>query len=87
MPIDPITEEVSARICRHMNCDHKKTLIAFAKHYAGIRSATEVVMLNIKPTAMELEVDGKIVQIPFEHILTNSEDAHQTLIKMLKAIP
>jgi len=36
---------------------------------------------------MELEVDGNIVQIKFDHTLSDSEDAHQTLVTMLRAMP
>ena len=36
---------------------------------------------------MELEVDGTSVSIAFDHTLTDSEDAHRTLVAMLRAMP
>ena len=36
---------------------------------------------------MELEVDQKIIQINFENTLLDSDDAHKTLVSMLKRIP
>jgi putative heme iron utilization protein len=35
---------------------------------------------------MELEVDGATVKIPFDHQLSDSEDAHRTLVAMLRAM-
>jgi putative heme iron utilization protein len=36
---------------------------------------------------MELAVDGTTIQIDFDHALTDSEDAHRTLVAMLRAMP
>jgi hypothetical protein len=36
---------------------------------------------------MRLEVDGTPVEVPFDHSLTDSEDAHRTLVAMLRALP
>ena len=44
-------------------------------------------MLAVNATAMELEVDGQSLRIPFDHTLTDSEDAHRTLVAMLRAMP
>jgi putative heme iron utilization protein len=44
-------------------------------------------MIAIDPDVMELEVDGKLIKISFDHTLTDSEDAHRTLVAMLKSIP
>jgi hypothetical protein len=35
---------------------------------------------------MELEVDGQNLSIRFDHQLSDSEDAHRTLVAMLRAI-
>jgi hypothetical protein len=34
---------------------------------------------------MRLEVDGAVVEIRFDHTLTDSEDAHRTLVAMLRS--
>jgi hypothetical protein len=36
---------------------------------------------------MDLEVDGANLSVPFDHVLNDSEDAHRTLVAMLKALP
>lgn len=87
MAADPITPAVSDRICKHMNEDHPEAVLAYARHYAAVSTAREARMLAIQPDAMELQVDGSLVQVPFDHTLTDSEDAHRTLVAMLRALP
>ena len=88
MPADPITADVSDRICKHMNKDHSSALITYAKIYGGLSSQpSSARMLTIKQDSMELEVDGEIINIFFDHTLRDSEDAHKTLVAMLRDIP
>jgi hypothetical protein len=44
-------------------------------------------MLAVAPEAMRLEVDGAVLEVPFDHSLTDSEDAHRTLVAMLRSLP
>jgi putative heme iron utilization protein len=44
-------------------------------------------MTAVNADAMSLEVDGKPLRIPFDHTLTDSEDAHRTMVAMLRAMP
>jgi hypothetical protein len=44
-------------------------------------------MLAVRPEAMQLEVDGRSLEVPFDHTLSDSEDAHRTLVAMLRAMP
>ncbi len=87
MSADPLTNKVSERICKHMNADHKDAVIAFANHYGKIEKTNEAKMIELTPLLMRLEVSGEKIEIRFDHILQDSEDAHQTLISMLKALP
>ncbi len=87
MATDPLTTEVSDRICRHMNDDHAEAVISYARHYGGVIAPQKARMVAVKPDVMELEVDGEMVEIGFDHRLTDSEDAHRTLVTMLKAMP
>jgi hypothetical protein len=41
----------------------------------------------VQSEAMLLEVDGTQISIKFDHLLSDSEDAHRTLVAMLKAMP
>ncbi len=87
MAADPLTPDVSARICAHMNDDHADAVLAYASHYGGVATPAAARMLAVTAEAMELEVDGQSIQIPFDHALTDSEDAHKTLVAMLRAMP
>ncbi len=87
MAADPLTPSVSDRICKHMNDDHAEAVLAFAKHYGGAREACTARMLAVAPEAMRLEVDGAVLEVPFDHSLTDSEDAHRTLVAMLRSLP
>jgi putative heme iron utilization protein len=87
MAADPLTPAVSARICLHMNDDHSEAVLTYARHYGAIEGALSARMLQVRPEAMDLEVDGNTVTIPFDHPLSDSEDAHRTLVAMLRALP
>ncbi|MFM9109910.1 MAG: DUF2470 domain-containing protein [Prochlorococcaceae cyanobacterium] len=87
MAADPLTPAVSDRICRHMNDDHGSAVLAYARHYGGLSTAGRARMLAVLPEAMRLDVDGTVVEIPFDHTLSDSEDAHRTLVAMLRALP
>ncbi len=83
---EPITKAVSNRICNHMNRDHNDSIIKYVIHYAEIKEPKVVKMLEINSNYMTIEVDGEGINIPFEHTLLDSKDAHITLVKMLKDI-
>ncbi len=87
MSADPLTPAVSDRICKHMNDDHAAAVLAYARHYGGLSSAQQARMLAVAPEAMRLEVDGTPVEVPFDHTLSDSEDAHRTLVSMLRSLP
>jgi putative heme iron utilization protein len=85
---DPITSVVSDRICKHMNDDHAEAVLTYAKVYGKSPTAETAAMSAIDPLGMDLTatVDGEAVslRIPFDRELTDSEDAHQVLIGMIK---
>jgi putative heme iron utilization protein len=87
MAADPLTPAVSDRICKHMNDDHAEAVLAYARHYGGLSAAGSARMLAVGPEAMRLEVDGVAVEVPFDHSLQDSDDAHRTLVAMLRALP
>ncbi len=87
MSADPLTPAVSDRICKHMNDDHAAAVLAYARHYGGLVSAQSARMLAVVPEAMRLEVDGNTVEVPFDHTLSDSDDAHRTLVSMLRSLP
>jgi putative heme iron utilization protein len=87
MAADPLTPAVSDRICRHMNDDHAEAVLAYARHYGGLSAAEKASLVAVRTEAMELEVDGAKVTVPFDHSLSDSEDAHRTLVAMLRALP
>ncbi|WP_269622720.1 DUF2470 domain-containing protein [Prochlorococcus marinus] len=87
MDNDLLNINVSKRICKHMNSDHKGSLIKYASYYGGIKKPVNVIMIDIKPDMMILLVDNKSVKIPFDHYLKDSSDAHKTLVSMIKELP
>ena len=87
MAADPLTPDVSARICAHMNDDHADAVVAYARHYGGVSAPVQARMLEVQSDAMLLEVAGATLSIPFDHPLSDSEDAHRTLVAMLRAMP
>ena len=70
-----------------MNEDHSEAVLAYALHYGGVDAASAAEMVAVTATNMELKVDGQPLRIPFDHALTDSEDAHRTLVTMLRAMP
>ena len=87
MAADPLTAAVSERICKHMNDDHAEAVLAYARHYGGVEAPQQARMVAVRPDAMELDVDGQRVDVAFDHSLSDSEDAHRTLVAMLRAMP
>lgn len=85
---DPITPAVSDRICAHMNDDHAEAVLLYAKVYGGVEDALAAQLLKINPGSMTVlaQTEDKTVSldIAFDHELADSEDAHQTLISMVK---
>jgi putative heme iron utilization protein len=71
-----------------MNDDHADAVKVYAQVYGNIPAATAATMVAIDPEGMDLntQVDGAEtpVRITFDHILQDSEDAHQTLIAMIR---
>ncbi|MGI0492792.1 DUF2470 domain-containing protein [Alkalinema pantanalense CENA528] len=85
---DVITPAISDRICAHMNEDHADAVLIYAKAFGDASEATAAKMLAIDPEGMDIsaEVNGQEqpVRVAFDHTLADSEDAHQTLIAMIK---
>ena len=80
--------EVSSRICQHMNDDHSTAVALYAQAYGGLTEAETAKMVAIDAQGMDLtaQVKGETipVRIQFDHVLQDSEDAHHTLIAMVK---
>lgn len=83
---EAFTPEISARICKHMNEDHADAVLLYAKAFGSQTEATAAELLKIDAEGMDLAVQpsGDPVRILFDHTLQDAEDAHQTLIAMVK---
>jgi putative heme iron utilization protein len=85
---DQLSPEVSSRICKHMNEDHANAVLLYAQFFGGVPQATAAQMLAIDAQGMDLTTqangDSLPVRIQFDHVLADSEDAHHTLIAMMK---
>jgi putative heme iron utilization protein len=71
-----------------MNDDHSDAILLYAQVFGNTPDAEAARMLKIEPASMivEAQVSGEArsLRIEFDHTLTDSEDAHQTLISMVK---
>lgn len=86
---EPITSAVSDRICRHMNKDHAEAVLLYATAYGEQPEASAATMTALDPEGMTLQVtvhgQETSLRVPFDHTLSSAEDAHHTLVAMLKA--
>jgi putative heme iron utilization protein len=85
---ETFSPEISDRICKHMNDDHADAVALYAKVFGDVPQATAAQMIKIDAQGMDLsaQVDGATVpvRVVFDHELVDSEDAHHTLIAMVK---
>ncbi len=85
---ETFSPEVSDRICSHMNQDHADAVLLYAQTYGNSPNVTAAVMDSIDAKGMSLTAKKQGYAVPiriqFERDLKDSEDAHQTLIEMLK---
>lgn len=85
---ETITPAISDRICKHMNEDHSEAITLYAKVYGNTPQAESATMDSIDPQGMNLsaKVAGETVpvRVEFDRTLKDAEDAHHTLIDMLK---
>jgi putative heme iron utilization protein len=88
---EPITAQISDRICNHMNKDHADAVLTYAQVYGQTPAATAATMKAIDALGMDLEaqVDGQptAVRVVFDHPLADAKAAHHVLVEMLKQIP
>ncbi len=85
---ESITPSISDRICKHMNEDHSDAIALYAKAF-GNKPQTEIATLeSIDPQGMNIsaQIAGETVpvRVEFDHTLKNAEDAHHTLVAMIK---
>lgn len=85
---DSLTPAISDRICKHMNEDHAEAITLYAKVYGNQHETEAAQMLSIDAKGMNLSIQiqekNDTLRIEFDHTLTDSEDAHQTLISMVR---
>ena len=85
---EAITPVISDRICKHMNEDHGDALVLYVKAFSSYTEAESATMISIDPQGMNFsaQIKGETipVRVEFEHTLQDAEDAHHTLIEMVK---
>lgn len=85
---EPITSDISDRICAHMNDDHADAVLLYAQTFGNFPDAETARMVSIDPQGMDLSAKANGTAIPvrvaFERELKDAADAHHTLIEMLK---
>ena len=85
---DPLTPQISDRICQHMNEDHSDAVLLYAKTFGKTPDAESAILNSVDTEGMNLSAQvgetSMPLRIPFDHSLEDSEDAHHTLIAMVK---
>ena len=75
-------------IVTHMNEDHADAVLLYARVFAGCREARAAHIDALHPQAMELlaETPAGVTRltVPFDHVLADREDAHHTLVAMVR---
>jgi putative heme iron utilization protein len=71
-----------------MNEDHADAVVLYARVFGNIPEATAATLTAIDPEGMDLITQVNEVETPvriaFDHVLQDSEDAHQTLIALVR---
>ena len=85
---ETITPAISDRICKHMNEDHADAIVLYAQVFGNSPEAEAAEMISIDPQGMDLSAQIKGTTVPvrinFPRVLKDAEDAHYTLIDMVK---
>ncbi|HEY9635647.1 MAG TPA: DUF2470 domain-containing protein [Coleofasciculaceae cyanobacterium] len=85
---EQFSPEVSDRICKHMNEDHADAVALYARSFGNSPDTEAAQMVSIDAEGMNLmtQVNGTSLplRIQFDHVLKDAEDAHYTLIAMVK---
>lgn len=85
---EQFSAQISDRICKHMNDDHADAIALYAKTFGNSPDTEAAKMVSIDAQGMNLMTQVKDESVPlrieFDHVLQDSEDAHQTLIAMVK---
>ena len=85
---EAITPAISDRICKHMNDDHSDAISLYAKTFGDAPQTETATMDSIDPEGMNIsaQIAGKTVpvRVKFDHTLKDAEDAHHTLVAMIK---
>lgn len=85
---EAITPAISDRICKHMNEDHGDALVLYVRAFGNSPQAESAQMISIDSQGMNFSAQIKEetlpVRVEFDHKLKDAEDAHHTLIEMVK---
>ena len=85
---EAITPAISDRICQHMNQDHADAIALYAKAFGNKPQTESATMDSIDPQGMNIlaQIAGETVpvRVEFDHTLKDAEDAHHTLVAMIK---
>ena len=85
---EQFSAEVSNRICEHMNSDHADAVVLYAQTFGGLAGdqAAEMVSIDFQGMNLTAQVNGAAVpiRVEFDRVLQDAEDAHHTLIAMVK---
>lgn len=79
--------KAAPRVCSHMNRDHPDSVLAYAHHYAELRTAASATMVGLTPEGFELRVqlaDGseRDVLVRYHLPLESAAQLHKLAVSM-----
>ena len=84
---DPLFE-VEAEMIAHMNDDHPDAVLAYARAFGGITTASRALMTTIDRYGFELlavtEDGEKLARIPFADDVTSTESARRAFVALVR---
>ena len=85
---EPITPAISDLTCKHMHEVHAGEIAIYPQVYGNAPQTETALMDSIDPQGMNISatVAGEAVpvRVEFDHTLVDAEDAHHTLVAMIK---
>lgn len=85
-PLGALAATHVARIVGHMNDDHADSLLDYARHLAGVPSATSAQMTHVDAAGFGLSADTpegpRQLRLPFDAPIRDAGDARSALVAM-----
>lgn len=84
---EPLSQDVVAAVCRHMNDDHRADALLICRELAGCRDAVDAETVGVDGAALHLrvrQVDGTVtaVSVPFAVPVHERADVRRAVVEL-----